>query len=100
MLKHIVLFRFKDFAEGSDKVENIRRLKSQLEALTEIIEEIEFFEVGINLGNSDPAYDLALLSEFRSREDLHSYQKHPEHVKVSDFAKSVCEARAVADYIV
>ena len=100
MLKHIVLFRFKDFAEGADKAENIRRLKSQLEALTDMIEEIKFFEVGINLGNSDAVYDLALLSEFKSREDLYSYQKHPEHMKVADFVKRVCIARVVADYIV
>jgi hypothetical protein len=100
MLKHIVLFRFKDFAEGADRTENTRRLKLKLESLADIIEEIRFFEVGVNLGNSDAAYDLALLSEFLSIEDLHSYQKHPEHVLVAEFAEQVCETRVVADYIV
>jgi hypothetical protein len=100
MLKHIVLFRFKDFAEGADKAENMMKLKSQLEALKEMIAEIKFFEVGINFGNSDAAYDLSLLSEFKSIEDLYNYQRHPEHVKVADFVKKVCIARVVADYVV
>lgn len=100
MIKHIVLFRFKDFAEGADKPENIKSLKSRLEALEDIIDEIKFFEVGINFGYSDAAYDLALCSEFESEEDLYSYQKHPEHVKVADFVKKVCEHRVVSDYVI
>lgn len=99
MIKHIVMFRFKDFAEGADKTENIKSLKSRLEALEKTIDEIKFFEVGINFGDSDVAYDLALCSEFESKEDLHSYQKHPEHVKVADFVKKVCINRVVTDYI-
>lgn len=94
------MFRFKDFAEGADKTKNIESLKSRLEALEEIIDEIKFFEVGINFGNTDVSYDLALCSEFESREDLFSYQKHPEHVKVADFVKKVCENRVVADYVI
>ena len=100
MIKHIVLFRFKDFADGESKEQNIQKLKMQLEALEKVIKEIKFFEVGINFGNSDVAYDLALLSVFDSKEDLYSYQKNPEHVKVADFVKKVCEARIVADYVV
>jgi hypothetical protein len=100
MIKHIVLFRFKDFAEGADKAENIKSLKSRLEALEDVIDEIKFFEVGINFDNSNAAYDLALCSEFESKEDLYSYQKHPEHVKVADFVGNVCENRIVVDYII
>jgi hypothetical protein len=100
MIKHIVLFRFKDFAEGANKSENIKSLKSRLEVLEDIIDEIKFFEVGINFDNSDAAYDLALCSEFESKEDLYSYQKHPEHVKVVDFVKKVCENRVIVDYVI
>ena len=56
--------------------------------------------MGVNFGNSDAAYDLALCSEFESKEDLYSYQKHPEHVKVADFVKKVCENRVVSDYVI
>ncbi len=100
MIKHIVLFKFRDFADGEDKSRNVQRTKSQLEALKGSIGEIKTFEVGINVGNSDIAYDLALCSEFESKEDLYSYQRHPDHLKVVDLVNRVCESRVVADYIV
>jgi hypothetical protein len=99
MIKHIVMFRFKESAEGMDKKENIMRLKAKLEALPAMISEIKFFEVGINFTLSPIAYDLVLLSEFEKKDDLYSYQKHPEHVLVAEFVGKVCENRIVVDYI-
>ncbi len=99
MLKHIVMFKVKDSAEGADKGENIQRLKSRLEALPGKIEEIRFFEVGINSINNGVAYDMVLCSEFAGPEELFRYQKHPEHVKVAEFVHKVCENRVVVDYV-
>lgn len=96
MLKHIVLFKFR---EGADKEGNIDKVKSMLEALPSNISEIEFFEVGLNF-QSNGSHDLVLYSEFDSQDALFRYQKHPEHVKVVDYVGRVCESRIVADYIV
>jgi hypothetical protein len=98
MLKHIVMFKVKDSAEGADKEENVQRIKSKLEALPGTIEEIKFFEVGVNSINNGFAYDLVLCSEFDGKEELFRYQKHPEHVKVAEFVHKVCENRVVVDY--
>lgn len=100
MLKHIVMFKLKDSAEGANKAENIQRLKSKLESLANVIDEIKFFEVGINSINSNVAYDLILYSKFDTMEDLYRYQKHPEHLKVADFVGRACENRVVVDYTV
>jgi hypothetical protein len=100
MIKHIVMFKLKESADGLEKAENIKRIKSKLEALPEKIEEIKFFEVGVNFSDAGVAYDLVLSSEFESKEALYSYQKHPEHVKVADYVHRVCENRIVADYVV
>lgn len=99
MLKHIVMFKMKDSAEGADKGENMQRMKSKLEALPGMIEEIKFFEVGVNSINNGVAYDLVLCSEFDGKEELFRYQKHPEHVKVAEFVHKVCENRVVVDYV-
>ena len=99
MIKHIVMFRLMESAEGSDKAANIKALKAKLEALTAQIEEIKFFEVGINFIEANVAYDLVLVSEFESKEALYGYQKHPEHVKVANFVGKVCESRIVVDYV-
>lgn len=99
MLKHIVMFKVKDSAEGAGKEENVQRIKSKLEALPGRIEEIRFFEVGANSISNGAAYDLVLCSEFDGKEELFRYQKHPEHVKVLEFVNKVCENRAVVDYL-
>lgn len=62
------------------------------------IKEIKSFELGVNIIPASNAYDLVLLSEFMSPEELVSYQKHPEHVRVAEVAGQVCESRIVVDY--
>jgi hypothetical protein len=99
MMKHIVMFKLKEWAEGSDKAANTKKLKAKLEVLPAKIGDIRFFEVGINFIEAAAAYDLVLVSEFESKEALYSYQKHPEHVKVADFVGKTCESRIVVDYV-
>lgn len=92
------MWKLKDFAEGKGKIENSQIIKRELEALKNKIEEIKYIEVGININESDQAYDVVLYSEFDNMEALNTYQNHPEHVKVADFVGKVREARVVADY--
>jgi hypothetical protein len=100
MIKHIVMFKFKKYAESNNKLGNMQMAKAKLEALPAKINEIKFFEVGVNFSDSSVAYDLVLVSEFLSKEALFSYQKHPEHVKVADFVGKVCESRILVDYVI
>ncbi|NYT01712.1 MAG: methyltransferase domain-containing protein [Methanosarcinales archaeon] len=98
MLKHIVIFKLKDFAEGASKAKNIEILKNRLEALQDTIEEIKYFEVGVNSIDSDVAYDMALTSSFDDQSSLRRYQKHPDHQKVVELVGKICESRWVVDY--
>lgn len=99
MIKHIVMWKLKDFAEGCDRKQNAEKIKAMLEALKGKIEQISYMEVGINLKDSDMAYDAVLVSEFESEQKLEEYKNHPEHVKVSEFVAKVRENRAVVDYL-
>ena len=98
MIKHIVLWKLKDSAEGATRAENAKKIKVSLEALKAKIPQIRYIEVGINVIPSDAAYDVALYSEFASEQDLDTYQKHPEHVKAADFVGKVRQSRVVVDY--
>lgn len=100
MLKHIVMWKLKEFAEGKNKMGNAKEIKSRLENLKGKINEIEVIEVGININNSVQSYDIVLYAEFKDEDALERYQKHPEHVKVGEFIGNVREDRVVADYIV
>lgn len=98
MLKHIVMFRLKDSAEGQSKAENIKKLKELLESLKEKIPTVKCLEVGINVGKSASASDIVLYSEFDNMEALEVYREHPEHVRAVDFINKICAERRVADY--
>jgi hypothetical protein len=98
MVKHVVMFKMKTFE--TDLIQNDLKLKfkSELESLIGIIPQIKSFEVGINTSESPAAYDLSLISEFESNEDLDLYRKHPDHARVLEFARQVTIKRRVVDY--
>jgi hypothetical protein len=98
LIKHIVMWKLKEFAEGKNKLENAQIIKRDLEALQDKIKEIRHIEVGININESEQAYDVVLYSEFNSIEDLNIYQNHQEHLRVAEFVGKVREARVVTDY--
>ncbi len=99
MVKHIVMWKLKDFAEGATKVENARKLKSKLEELRGVIPEFKVAEVGINFDASASAYDVVLYSEFENWESLRSYQNHTEHQKlIGEFLDKVRIDKKVVDY--
>ncbi len=98
MIKHLVLWKLKDSAEGKTRQENALELKAALEDLKGKVPEIHMLEVGLNFNPADTACDLSLYSEFKSREDLEKYQRHPEHLKVVELVKKVTQERRVSDY--
>ena len=98
MIKHLVLWTLKDYAEGASKQENARKVKAMLEDMRGRIPGILKLEVGLNVEPSDSASDISLYTEFESREALHAYQIHPDHMKVKDFLPLVRTERRVIDY--
>ena len=100
MIKHIVMWKLKDFAEGANKKENALKIKSSLEGLKSKIKEIKFIEVGITINDAPDFCDIVLISAFNNAKDLENYQKHPEHVKAGEFIVKVRLERKVIDYIV
>jgi hypothetical protein len=98
LIKHIVIWTLKDFAEGGSKAENAKKMKAMLEGLQPVIKKIQHIEVGLNFNASEAAYDVALYSEFQDKEALEVYQNHPEHEKVKEFVGKIRLERKVVDY--
>jgi hypothetical protein len=99
MVKHIICLKLKDFAEGNSKSENAKLAAEKLLALKEKIDVIRYIEVGINDSKaSQDNFDMVLITEFESFIDLDLYQKHPEHVKASEFIKKIRDTRACVDF--
>ena len=92
MIKHIVMWKFKENEE-----ENMKLFLEGLNKLKGIIPEIKNMETGINI-NPKNDYDAILISEFETMEDLEKYKNHPEHVKVSALCKEIRLDRQEIDY--
>lgn len=99
MIKHIVLWKFLDQAEGHTKEENMDIVRDKLKALLPVIPSIRSFEIGKDILHSEMSYDMALIMTFDSMEDLEAYKIHPEHQKVSAYVKKVRSGRVSTDFI-
>ena len=98
MIKHIVMWRLKDHAEGNNKITNAQRMKTKLEALRGQIDGVLAIEVGIDFSATEASADVVLYSEFTDRAALAAYQAHPAHQAVMAFIKEVVSARHLVDY--
>ncbi len=98
MVKHIVMWRLKDSANGLDRAGNARAIKERLEALAGRIPGVLRLEVGIDVSRTDASGDLVLYSEFESRAALDAYQEHPLHKAVMPFVLEARSERRVVDY--
>lgn len=98
MIKHVVMWKLKDNAEGKSKKNNAIKIKKELEDLKNSIPEIKEIEVGINFADSPFSYDIVLISDFENREALDVYKNHPDHLDVAVFVKKIVSERAVVDY--
>lgn len=98
MLKHIVMWKLKDHAEGADKSVNARKMKEMLDACADIVPGILKFETAIAQAGLEATYDVVLYSEFASKAALDAYQDHPQHVALKPFIGAIREARQCMDY--
>lgn len=98
MIRHIVMWKLKETAEGATRAENARKLKEKLEACREIVPGILRLEVGLAADGLDSTYDAVLVSDFADKSALDAYQVHPTHQAVRQFIGAVHEARACVDY--
>ncbi len=100
MIKHVVLWKLKNVAEGKTKAENAEVMKKLLEDLPNKIKELERVEVGINIfeGEEEAICDVVLTTQCKTEEDLKTYAAHPDHQKVVSFIKKVVTERRVVDY--
>ena len=98
MLKHIVMWKLKDEAEGADKLGNAREIKRRLDECANIVPGQLKFEVVLAQPGLEATYDVVLYSEFTDKAALDAYINHPTHKAVVPFIGAVREGRQCMDY--
>lgn len=97
MVKHIVLWNFKEGMTEEEKTDAAARMKSELEAIKPLVDgAVEIQVIKNEMASSNR--DIALISTFETEEALKTYQEHPAHVEAGKFVRSVAENRACLDY--
>lgn len=91
MVKHIVLYTFKD---GVDKDAAVQTVKEQLEPLVGRIPGLLHMEIR----RAFNGMDYALYSEFESQQALKDYAKHPLHLAAKEHFFHFLDTRVAADY--
>ena len=94
MLNHVVSMKFKSGATEAD----IDDLEKSLDELPNSIVEIQMYELGRDVLHTERSYDFALVALFANVEALQRYQKHPEHLKVLEKIKRLCESVVTVDF--
>ncbi len=98
MIKHVVMWKLKDHAEGHSKHENLAIMKNKLLALQKAIPAITSMEVGLNFNTSEAAADIVLITTHTDGEALQAYIEHPVHREAAGFIGKIASERKVVDF--
>lgn len=97
MIRHIVAWNYKDGFSAEENLSNAKKIKFELENLSNLISEIISINVAIDPAKTSNR-DMILTSLFEDEEALGRYQVHPEHVRVSGFVRTVTQDRVCLDF--
>lgn len=97
MVKHIIIWNFKEELSASEKAENAAKIKAGLEGLLGQIDGLTEIKVYTNPLESSNG-DLILDSTFVDEASLKGYQTNPKHLEVATFVRSVVSDRKCIDF--
>lgn len=97
MVRHVIIWSFKDEYKDAQKKEFAAKIKAELENLMGKIDglaEIKVYTAPL----SSSSGDLMLDSTFINEDALKAYQKNPDHLAVATFVRSVVDTRKCFDF--
>lgn len=92
-LTHVVLSRLKDKSP-----ENVEAVITKLRTLEGNVPTLNSIEVGVNVVESDRAYDIGIVTRFDDLAAMDAYQVHPFHQGILAFMKDKVETVVAIDY--
>ncbi len=99
MVRHLVLWKYKEGLTEVEKDNLVLEAKFKLEALKEVIPGILSLKVITKtLPTGSDNCDFMLDSTFINQEALDFYQNHEEHLKAASFVRSIVGSRICVDY--
>ena len=93
MIRHIVFIKVpnRDEAIKAEVQKRLLGMKGKIDVLKNI-------EVGLNFSQEERAFDVALITDFDTKEGLNAYATDPVHVEVLTYLKSLPVETKVIDF--
>jgi len=98
MIRHIVLFKLKEFSSEVEKNDVLEKVLMNFRSLIGEIPQIRQYHVERDISYGQGSFDVVIDSNFDSLEDLKAYQDHPAHKFAVAQNKQLCSHKAVIDY--
>ena len=98
MIRHIVLFKIKDFSSESERVEAVRNILLTFRSLVGQIPQIRQYRVEPDCIGGPSCSDVIIDSVFDTVEDLKAYQAHPAHSEAVALNRQWSESKITGDY--
>ena len=97
MVKHIVMWNYKEGLTAEENAANAQKVKANLEGLKSLVPEIVDIKVIIN-DNPNSTHDIMLDSTFKDEDGFKAYKVNPDHSKAGAITKEVLHNRVCMDY--
>jgi hypothetical protein len=98
MIKHIVFFKLSDSLSSEKKHVELKKMEQIFSPLGGKFPFIIEYRTGINFNDASHAWDFAIDSIFRNKEDLQTYMVSNEHLEAVRIASEIEKTKAVIDY--
>ncbi|MBO9626180.1 MAG: Dabb family protein [Microbacterium sp.] len=97
MIRHVVSWKLA--AEDADvRAEQAAEVARRLLALDGVVPQLQSISAGANAAYPDANWDVTLVADFASIDDLEQYQVHPAHEEVVAYVRSVVSGRVAVDF--
>ncbi|MEI8049085.1 MAG: Dabb family protein [Bacteroidota bacterium] len=100
MIRHIVMFKLKDFGNETEKENAAFTVIKRLNELPLKINVIRNYEAGIDIRRLAWSFDILLTMDFNTVADLDFYTIHPAHQEFIAFNKDYSIDKVCIDYLI
>ncbi|MFE6735550.1 Dabb family protein [Microbacterium sp. NPDC057650] len=97
MIRHVVMWKLAS-EDASERAEQAAEVARRLNVLDGVVPQLRAVNAGANAVPIDSNWDVALVADVESTEDLEAYQVHPAHVEAAGYIRSVVASRVAVDF--
>ena len=94
MVKHVVMYKLKEATE-----QNAIALQQKFLSMKGKIDVLKDIQSGLDVLRSDRSFDVVLICQFDTMEDMETYRTNEVHLPVMAYVKSVVQESKSVDYI-